>query len=146
MRKCRVWDFMVDFITLSPKIGQKWQCLRVLRVLPLFEAIRNHLKRGMETFSKAHLKLFRVISYKYSNLWDFFHSVTFLDFTGPKTTIRGPCPLRLQCGCIAVSVNWFFDIISSFFAKFKNAEHSLEPGETPSKSASHKTPNYVQRS
>jgi len=23
----------------------------------------------------------------------FFHSVTFLDFTGPKTTIRGPCPL-----------------------------------------------------
>ena len=22
----------------------------------------------------------------------FFHSDTFLDFTGPKTTIRGPCP------------------------------------------------------
>jgi len=23
----------------------------------------------------------------------FFHSVEFLDSTGPKTTIRGPCPL-----------------------------------------------------
>jgi len=28
--------------------------------------------REMETFSNAHLQLFRVISYKYSNLWDFF--------------------------------------------------------------------------
>ena len=44
------------------------------------------------------------------------------------------------------SVNWCFEIISSFFAKFKNVVHSLEPGETPSNSASHQAPNYVQRS
>ena len=29
---------------------------------------------------------------------------------------------------------------------FKNVEHSLKPGETPSHSASHQAPNYVQRS
>ena len=54
--------------------------------------------------------------------------------------------LRLRCGCVAVPVNLFFDIISSSFAKFKNVVHSLEPGETPSHSASHQAPNYVQRS
>ena len=54
--------------------------------------------------------------------------------------------LRLRCGCVAVPENWFFYIISSFFAKFKNVVHSLEPGETPSNSASHQAPNYVQHS
>ena len=49
-----------------------------------------------------------------------------------------------MCGCVAVPVNWFFDIVSSFFAKFKNVVHSLEPCETPSYSASHQAPNYVQ--
>ena len=39
--------------------------------------------------------------------------------------------LRLRCGCVAVPIFWFFDIISSFFAKFKNVVHNLEPGETP---------------
>ena len=28
--------------------------------------------------------------------------------------------MRLLCGCVAVHVNWFFDIISSCFAKFQN--------------------------
>ena len=32
------------------------------------------------------------------------------------------------------------------FVIFKNVAHSLEPGETPSYSASHQAPNYVQRS
>jgi len=50
--------------------------------------------------------------------------------------------LRLRSG----RVNWFFDIISSFLAKFKKVVHNLEPGETPSNSASHQAPNYVQRS
>ena len=49
--------------------------------------------------------------------------------------------LRLRCG----SCKLIFDIISSFFVKFKNVVHSLEPGETPSNSASHQAPNYVQR-
>ena len=53
--------------------------------------------------------------------------------------------LRLQCGCGAVPVNRFFDIISSCFAKFQKVVHSLEPGETPGNSASHQAPNYVQR-
>jgi len=52
----------------------------------------------------------------------------------------------LHCGCVAVPVNLFFDIISSYFAKFKNVAHKLEPGETPSYSASHQAPIYVQRS
>ena len=54
--------------------------------------------------------------------------------------------MRLHCGCVAVPVNIFFDIISSFFAKFKNVLHCLEPGETPSNSASHQAPNNVKRS
>ena len=54
--------------------------------------------------------------------------------------------MRLYCGCVAVPVNLFLDIISSFFAKFKNVVHSLEPGETPNNSAVHQAPNYVQRS
>ena len=36
--------------------------------------------------------------------------------------------LRLHCGCVAAPVNWFFDIILSFLAKFKNVVHKLEPG------------------
>ena len=54
--------------------------------------------------------------------------------------------LRLRCGCVAVPMNWHFDIISSFFTKFMNDIHSLEPGETPSNSVSHQALNYVQRS
>ena len=38
--------------------------------------------------------------------------------------------LRLRCGFCKL----IFDIISSFFAKFKNVVHSSEPGETPSNS------------
>ena len=34
----------------------------------------------------------------------------------------------------------------AFLAIFKNVAHSLAPGETPSNSASHQAPNYVQRS
>ena len=36
--------------------------------------------------------------------------------------------------------------VFKYFAIFKNVAHSLEPGETPSYSASHQAPNYVQRS
>ena len=36
--------------------------------------------------------------------------------------------------------------VLNYFEIFKNVVHSLEPGETPSYSASHQTPNYVQRS
>ena len=32
------------------------------------------------------------------------------------------------------------------FCDIKNVAHSLEPGETPSKSASHQASNYIQRS
>ena len=56
--------------------------------------------------------------------------------------IKFAVALRLRCG----SCKLIFDIISSFFAKCKKVVHSLEPGETPSNSASHQAPNYVQRS
>ena len=36
--------------------------------------------------------------------------------------------------------------VLKYFALFKSVSHSLEPGETPSYSASHQAPNYVQRS
>ena len=35
--------------------------------------------------------------------------------------------------------------VLKYFAIFKNVAQSLEPGETPSDSASHQAPNYVQR-
>ena len=54
--------------------------------------------------------------------------------------------LRLRYGCVAIPVNWFFYIMLPFFAKFKNAVHSLKPAETPSNSASHQAQNYVQHS
>jgi len=52
--------------------------------------------------------------------------------------------MRFRCGCVAVAVNWLFAFISSFFAMYKNNVHRLEPGETPSYSASHQAPNYVK--
>ena len=36
--------------------------------------------------------------------------------------------------------------VLNYFTKFNNVAHSLEPGETPSDSASPKAPNYAQRS
>ena len=36
--------------------------------------------------------------------------------------------------------------VLKYFALFNNVAHSLEPGETPSYSASHQAPNYMQRS
>jgi len=36
--------------------------------------------------------------------------------------------------------------VLKYFAIFENVAHSLEPGEKPSNLASHKSPNYVQRS
>ena len=46
-----------------------------------------------------------------------------------------PVPVRLHSGYMYGK--FIFVIISPFFAIFKNAVHSLEPGETPSYSASH---------
>ena len=53
-----------------------------------------------------------------------------------------PVPVRLHSGtdklkCVAISPS---------FVIFKNVVHNLEPGETPSYSASHQVPNYAQRS
>ena len=53
-----------------------------------------------------------------------------------------PVTVRLHSGYGKL----MFVIILPFFAIFKNVVHSLEPGETPSNSASHQAPNYVQRS
>ena len=46
----------------------------------------------------------------------------------------------------AVPIRFRLIAISSCFAIFNNAVHSLENGETPSYSASNKDPNYVHRS
>ena len=51
-----------------------------------------------------------------------------------------PVPMRLHSG----SGNFNFVLISPCFAIFKNVVPSLKPGETPSYSASHQAPNYVQ--
>ena len=53
-----------------------------------------------------------------------------------------PVPVRLHSG----SGKLMFVFFSPCVAIFKNVVHSLEPGETPSYSASHQAPNYAQRS
>ena len=53
-----------------------------------------------------------------------------------------PVPVRLHSGYGKL----IFVIISPFFAIFMNVVYSLDPGETPSYSASHQAPNYAQRS
>ena len=53
-----------------------------------------------------------------------------------------PVPVQLHSG----SGKLVFVIISPCVAIFKNVVHSLEPGETPSYSASHQAPIYAQRS
>ena len=50
--------------------------------------------------------------------------------------------VRFRCGCGKLTFCLYFII----FAIFKNVVHSLEPGETPSNSASHQALNYVQGS
>ena len=49
---------------------------------------------------------------------------------------------------IAVALRFLLiDLLTLFHhILLKNVVHSLEPGETPSYSASHQAPNYVQRS
>ena len=51
-------------------------------------------------------------------------------------------PVRFRCGCGKLTFYLYFIIC----AIFKNVVHSLEPGETPIYSASHKAPNFMQRS
>ena len=53
-----------------------------------------------------------------------------------------PVPVQLHSG----SGKLIFVIISPCAVIFKNVVHSLEPGETPSYSASHQAQKYVQRS
>ena len=53
-----------------------------------------------------------------------------------------PVPVRLHSDYGKL----IFVIISPVFAIFKTVVHRLEPGVTPSNSASHQAPNYVQRS
>ena len=52
-----------------------------------------------------------------------------------------PVPVRLHSG-----YGKYIVIISPFLAIFKNVVNGLEPGETPSYSASHQAQNYVHRS
>ena len=53
-----------------------------------------------------------------------------------------PVPVQLHSG----SRKLIFVIISPCVAIFNIVVHSLEPGETPSYSASHQASNYAQRS
>ena len=53
-----------------------------------------------------------------------------------------PVPVRLHSD----SGKFEFRRYLTIFVIFKNVVHSLEPGETPSYSASHKSLNYAQRS
>ena len=55
---------------------------------------------------------------------------------------KNPVSLVLRCS----SGKLYFVVISLCFAIYKNVVHILEPGETPSNSASHQASNYVQHS
>ena len=57
-----------------------------------------------------------------------------------------PVPVQLHFGSGKVKFGRYFTTVSPQFSIFKNVVHSLEPGETPSDSASHHAPNYAQRS
>ena len=62
--------------------------------------------------------------------------------------MRGNTVMRIiKLNLFPVPVIWISSLFNYFFAIFKNAIHtySLKPGETPSYSASHQAPNYVQR-
>ena len=59
--------FIINLMILSPKMGQKWWFLQVLRVLPLFRAIKLVKKRKWEMFP-CIFERFWDKSYKYSNL------------------------------------------------------------------------------
>ena len=48
--------------------------------------------------------------------------------------------VRFRCSCSKLT------FCLDFIIMFKNVVHSLEPGETPSNSASLQAPNYVRRS
>ena len=69
------------------------------------------------------------------------------NYTCPITVMRiiklkiFPVPVRLLSG----NGTSIFVIIPPFFAIFKKVVHILEPGETPSDSASQQAPNYAQR-
>ena len=47
-----------------------------------------------------------------------------------------PVPVRLRSGSVKLK-------FSRNFTMFKNVVQNLEPGETPSNSASHRAPNYT---
>ena len=53
-----------------------------------------------------------------------------------------PVPVRFRCGSGKLKLCRYFTI----FAMSRNVEHSVESFETPSYSASHRAPSYVQRS
>ena len=60
------------------------------------------------------------------------------------------CNVLLICACTTVlhpcTIPQPQRNVLKYFAILKNVAHSLEPGETPSYSASHQAPNYVQHS
>ena len=51
--------------------------------------------------------------------------------------------MQFRCGFVVVPVNCNCVVISPLFAIFKSVVHSLEPGETPRYSASHRSSNYA---
>jgi len=55
---------------------------------------------------------------------------------------------RFRNGCVPFPVNWNFVVNSNTVCNIVNVVHvhGLDPGETPSYSASHKDQQYVQRS
>jgi len=61
----------------------------------------------------------------------------FSDFKKHIRVLLNWINLRFRCGCTPVPVTWNFVVYLPYCAIFKNVVHSLEPGETPSNSASH---------
>ena len=56
----------------------------------------------------------------------------FNTFLGSVLVIIKLTKMRFRCDFVAVHVNWNCVVFSPCFAIFKNVEHSLEPGMTPS--------------
>ena len=71
--------------------------------------------------------------------------LVFIKLTKNAVPLRfrcGSCKLKFRCGSCKLKFCRYFNM----FCDISECLHSLEPGETPSNSASHQAPSYVQRS
>ena len=125
------------FFNLNEQLNTKCMLERKLTICSVFAFWRFLLKRIELLYIKTK------VPFVWAAMYLFCRKKKVIPVTVQYWSLLNWHNLRFRCGCVAVPVNLFFDIISLWYFKFKNVIHSLEPCETPSYSASHQAPNYV---